>query len=161
MQLYLLAQLLVEKEKYNNNIIESEKALKLFRNYYINMGLNAYNYSNLPTKILHNKKNDIPKGWSVWDYIILYGPLTISEFIYKIEEKYEVIIKSIHSRKSMIFTESDSKGSRNMKVEELFEKIAGKKINSNTKYLIFNLVSKTKDGNEVNMPKIKYHLSFL
>ena len=31
MQLYLLVKLLVEKENYNNNILEAEDELKLFR----------------------------------------------------------------------------------------------------------------------------------
>lgn len=61
MQLYLLAKLMIEKEKKHNNLLESEEALKLLRNYYINLGLNGYSYSNIPKKVLHNKNNDIPK----------------------------------------------------------------------------------------------------
>ena len=159
MQLYLLAKLIIEKEKKNNNIIESEEALKLFRNYYINLGLNGYNYSNLPKKRLHNNILDIPKNWTEWDFIILNGPLKISEFIKEIEEKYKVIVKSIHSGKSMIYRENDPKEYANMKVEDLFEKINEKSIISNKKYLIFDLNVKTEEGNEVNMPKIKYCLS--
>ena len=160
MQLYLLAKLLVEKENYNNNILESEEALKLFRNYYINMGLNGYIYSYLPTKILHNEKNDYPKDWSEWDCIILNGPLKVYEFIDKIEEKYEVIIKSIHSGKSMIYNISDPKEMRNLEIEELYKKITEKVLNENNKYLIFNLIVNTKDGLDARMPKIKYNLKF-
>ena len=67
-QIYLLAKLIIEKEK-NNNILDSEEVLKYFRNYYINLGLNGYTYTNIPKKILHNKNNDIPKDWTFWDSI--------------------------------------------------------------------------------------------
>ena len=158
MQLYLLAKLLVEKEKNDNNILESEEALKLFRNYYINMGLNGYSFSYLPKKILHNEKNDIPKNWSVWDFILLNGPLKVYEFIDKIQEKYEVKVKSIHSGKSMIYSENDPKEMRNLKIEELYEKITRKSLNENNKYLIFALIASSKDISDARMPKVKYIL---
>ena len=161
MQLYLLAKLMIEKEKNKDCTLESENPLKLFRNYYINMGLNGYSYSNLPKKILHNEINDIPTNWTLWDSIIVNGPLKISEFIKEIEEKYEVKIKSIHSGKSMIYREDDPKEYLNMKVKELYEKISKKAINSNQKYLIFYLITENNKKNEVKMPKIKYYLSFL
>ena len=41
MQLYLFAKLLFDKEKYNNNLLETEDALKLLRNYYIYLRLNG------------------------------------------------------------------------------------------------------------------------
>ena len=157
MQLYLFAKLLIEKEKNNNNILESEKALKLFRNYYINLGLNSYSYSNLPKKILHSEINDIPKDWTVWDSILLYGPLTIKEFINKIEEKYIVKIKSIHSGKAMIYEINTQEKFKNLKVEELYQNITKISIDDKRKYLIFYLIA-IKDGNEVNMPRIKYHI---
>jgi hypothetical protein len=92
MQLYLLANLMIEKEKYNNNIFESEESLDLFKNYYINLGLNGYSYSNILRKILHIKSNDIPKNWTIWDSIILNGPLKVSEFINEIERNLINII---------------------------------------------------------------------
>ena len=160
MQLYLLARLMIEKEKYNNDILESNEVLNLFRNYYINLGLNGYSYSNIPKKILHNKKNDIPKDWTVWDSIQIKGSLKISEFINEIEIKYNVKILSIYSEKSMIYNYEDSKEVENLKVEMLYEKITERVIDHNKKYLNFYLNAKSMNGNEVNMPRIKYYISF-
>lgn len=158
MQIYLLAKLMIEKEK-NNNILDSEEALKYFRNYYINLGLNGYTYTNIPKKILHNKNNDIPKDWTFWDSIIINGPLKISEFINEIEIKYKIIVMSIHSGKSLIFDINDSKEMADYKVEELFQKITGIIIKPNRKYLTFHLSVKSLDDKEINMPRIKYCLS--
>ena len=158
MQIYLLAKLLIEKQKYNNNLIESEDALNLFRNYYISLGVNGYTYSNLPKKQLHSEKNDIPKGWSNWDFIILKSPLKIREFINDIENKYKIKINSIHSGNSMIYKYTDTEEMKDLMVEKLYEKIKEEYISSFRKYLIFNLNATDSMGNEVNLPKIKYCL---
>lgn len=89
---------------------------------------------------------------------MLNGPLKVYEFIDKIEEKYGVIIKSIHSGKSMIYNENDPKEMRNLLIEELYKKITEKGLNENNKYLIFNIFANTKDGLDARMPKIKYIL---
>jgi ubiquitin-activating enzyme E1 len=157
MQLYMLAKLMIEKEN-NNNILDKDDALKLFRNYYINLGLNGYTYCHLPKRIIHNKINDIPKNWTTWDSILLYGPLTIKEFIKKIEEKYEVKIISIHSGKSMIYKFNDDIDINKVLIENLYQEITKTSINANKKYLIFYLISKTKEGDDASLPRIKYCL---
>ena len=158
MQLYLLAKLLVEKEKYNNNIIETEQALKLFRNYYIYLGLNGYTLSNLAKKIIHSEKKDIPKGWSDWDTIELKGPMKISEFLKQLEANYNIKINSIHSGKSMIYKKDDPEEIQELNVNELYEKIIKTKIESHRKYLIFDILAKNLLGEEVNLPRVKYCL---
>lgn len=159
MQLYLLARLIIEKEN-NNEILNNDEALKLFRNYYINLGINSYQFSYLPKALLHNEKIHFPKNWTEWDSLILNGPLNISEFIINIEEKYKVSIKSIHSEKSMIYNENDSEEIKNFKVEDIFEKITKTTINHKKKYLILYLSAKTRDGIEAKMPRIIYNLFF-
>ena len=158
MQIYILAKLLVEKENHNNNIIESEEALKLFRNYYIYLGLNGYTYSNLPKKNLHSEKNDIPQGWSDWDSILLKGPMRVSEFIREIETKYNVKINSIHSGKAMIYKFNDPEEIKDLSIKESYEKINKTPISSYRKYLIFNVLAKNTLGEEINLPRIKYCL---
>lgn len=158
MQLYLLAKLLIEKEKYNNNLIDSAEALKIFRNYYIGLGFNNYTYSNLPQKQLHSEKNDIPNGWSVWDSIIFKGPMKMSEFIHDLENRYNIKLKSVHSGNSMIYNENDPDEIKNMIVEKLYEKINQEPISSFKKYLIFKILATDIFGNEVNLPRIKYCL---
>ena len=161
MQLYLLAKLMLEKEKKDNDILNNDETLKLFRHYHINLGLNGYNFTYLSKKILHNEENDIPLNWTSWDSIDLYGPLTIKQFYNYIEEKYNVKISSIHSGNAMIYSDGDNIDIENIKIEELYKEITKKEINFEKKYLIFNLIAKTKDENTAKMPRIKYHLNIL
>ena len=160
MQLYLLAKLMLEKEKNDNDILNNDETLKLFRHYHINLGLNGYSYCHLAKKIVNNKENDIPLNWTSWDSIDIYGPLTIKQFHNNIEEKYKVKVSSIHSGNAMIFKNGDNIDIETVKIEDLYKEITKKEINSEKKYLIFNLIAKTKDENIANMPRIKYHLKY-
>lgn len=159
MQLYLLVKLLLEKEKYDNDILGKDEALNLFRHYHINLGLNSYSYTYLSKKKIYNEDNAIPPNFSSWDSLELYGPLTIKQFYTNIEEKYPVKIISIYSGNSMIYNNGDNIDIENIKIEYLYKNITKNELNAEKKYLIFNLISKTKDGNNAKMPRIKYHLS--
>jgi hypothetical protein len=71
---------------------------------------------------LYNGKSDISRDWSEWDFILLNGPIKVYESIDKIEEKYGVIIKSIHSGKSMSYNKNDSKEMRILKLRNYRKK---------------------------------------
>ena len=145
MQLYLL----VQYDKF-------EDKLELFRNYYIDIGSCCFDYSYPPTKILHENENDIPKGWSIWDYIIIKGPLKISEFISKIKENYGINVEIIISGKYYFYNISeDNEDKSNQRIENLFEEVTKIKIKNNITSLILKIIGK-KNNNSVNMPFIKY-----
>ena len=161
MQIYLLAKLMIEKEKNNNNILETNDALHLFRNYYIDLGKNSYSFSHIPEKI----EIKAPKGFNVetyniWDSIIVKGPLSIKDFIKTFLEKYKVKIFSIYSGESMIFNIAQEPEENFEKVVEDFYKKA-KRLNNfdQKKYLILEINAKTLDEEEANLPRIKYLIS--
>ena len=145
MQLYLL----VQYDKF-------EDKLELFRNYYIDIGSCCFDYSYPPTKILHENENDIPKGWSIWDYIIIKGPLKISEFISQIKENYGINVEIIISGKYYFYNVSeDDENKSNQRIENLFEEVTKIKIKNNITSLILKIIG-NKNNNSVNMPFIKY-----
>ena len=57
----------------------------------------------------------------------------------------------------MIYEINTQEKFKNLKVEELYQNITKISIDDKRKYLIFYLIA-IKDGNEVNMPRIKYHI---
>ena len=158
MQLYLLAKLMVEKEKYNNNLLENKNALRLFRNYYIDLGKNNYSYGYLPEKIIIETKKGIPIGsYSKWDSITIDGPLLIREFVGIFKEKFKVQISSIYSGNSMIFNiVQDTKENWEKLVEDLYTEVTGLSNKKKKKYLILELYVKTFEEQEANLPRIKY-----
>ena len=159
MQIYLLASLMVEKEKNKNDLIDTKNALRLFRNYYIDLGKNNYAFSYIPEKILFNSNNLLFKDWSVWDSIIIKGPLLIKEFIKEFKDKYNIQVSSIFSGKSMIYSiNQDEKDKSGLKIEVLFEKVTGLTIQEHRKYLILEVHQKLSDEQESKLPRIKYIL---
>lgn len=162
MQLYLLATLMVEKEKYNNSLLETKDALRLFRNYNIDLGKNNFYFYYLPEKIIIETNKDIPIGnFTVWDSIFIKGPLSMKEFLMLFKEKYKVNISSVYSGKSKIFNNNpDEKESCEQVVEDLYKKVKGLSDLRHKRYLILELYAKTFDEQEVIVPRIKYLLKF-
>lgn len=160
MQIYLLASLMIEKEKYNNNLLETKNALRLFRNYYIDLGKNNYSYSYIPEKILITNNNLPNKYWSAWDSITIKGPLLIRDLIKEFYDKYDIRISSIFSGNSMLYNAiHDEKENIEKKVECLYQKVTGLSISEHKKYLVLEINSKTSEQQELKFPKIKYIIS--
>ena len=157
MQIYLLASLMVDKEKRNNNLLETNDALQLFRNYYIDLGNNNYSFCYLPEKIkIEVNKGISIKSFTAWDSIIIQGPLSIKMMIDYFKKKYRVIISQIFSGKSMLFNAAqDEKEKNETTIESIYENITKKSI-IGKKFLIFEFNSKTLDRQEVLLPRIKY-----
>ena len=157
MQIYLLASLMVDKEKRNNNLLETNDALQLFRNYYIDLGNNNYSFCYLPEKIkIEVNKGISIKSFTAWDSIIIQGPLSIKMMIEYFKKKYRVIISQIFSGKSMLFNAAqDEKEKNETTIESIYENITKKSI-IGKKFLIFEFNSKTLDRQEVLLPRIKY-----
>ncbi len=146
MQLYLLVQ-------YNN----FEDKLELFRNYFIDIGICSFDYSYPPKKFLHKNQNDIPNGWSIWDYIKIQGPLKVSDFILKIKENYGVNVEVILTENIYLYNHENDKDKSNELIEDLFEKVTKINIKNKISSLILKIIGK-KDSKSVNMPYIKYTL---
>lgn len=159
-QIYLLASLMIEKEKYNNNLLETKNALRLFRNYYIDLGKNNYSYSYIPEKILITNNNLPNKYWSAWDSITIKGPLLIRDLIKEFYDKYNIRISSIFSGNSMLYNAiHDEKENIEKEVECLYQKVTGLSISEHKKYLVLEINSKTSEQQKLKFPKIKYIIS--
>lgn len=144
MQLYLLVQ--------NDNF---EDKLQLFRNYFIDIGLCSFDYSFPPKKIIHKKENDVPNGWSIWDYIQIQGPMKISDFILKINMDFEVNVETIISNQYYFYNDKNDKEKSEQLIEDLFEEVTNMKIKKEISSLILQIIGK-KNSKSVNMPFIKY-----
>ena len=161
MQIYLLAKLMLDKEKNYNNILDTNDALNLFRNYYIDLGKNSYSFSHIPKKVIIKTPNIFNmKSYNVWDSIIIKGPKSINDLIKYFLEKYKVKIISIFSGKSLLFNATfEQKENFEKTIEVFYKKVKGLQNFSEQKYLILEINAKTIDEKEANLPRIKYLIS--
>ena len=85
------------------NIVQQKDNLLQFKNAFINLAIPLLILTEpFPKKINNDKvvsgriiKKTIPEGWTVWDKILVEGPLSIEEFLLYFESKFEVIVKKI------------------------------------------------------------------
>ena len=161
MQIYLLAKLMLDKEKNYNNILDTNDALNLFRNYYIDLGKNSYSFSHIPKKVIIKTPNIFNmKSYNAWDSIIIKGPKSINDFIKYFLEKYKVKIISIFSGKSLLFNATfEQKENFEKTIESFYKKVKGLQNFPEQKYLILEINAKTIDEKEANLPRIKYLIS--
>ena len=161
MQIYLLAKLMLDKEKNYNNILDTNDALNLFRNYYIDLGKNSYSFSHIPKKVIIKTPNIFNmKSYNAWDSIIIKGPKSINDFTKYFLEKYKVKIISIFSGKSLLFNATfEQKENFEKTIEVFYKKVKGLQNFSEQKYLILEINAKTIDEKEANLPRIKYLIS--
>ena len=161
MQIYLLAKLMLDKEKNYNNILDTNDALNLFRNYYIDLGKNSYSFSHIPKKVIIKTPNIFNmKSYNAWDSIIIKGPKSINDFVKYFLEKYKVKIISIFSGKSLLFNATfEQKENFEKTIEVFYKKVKGLHNFSEQKYLILEINAKTIDEKEANLPRIKYLIS--
>ena len=161
MQIYLLAKLMLDKEKNYNNILDTNDALNLFRNYYIDLGKNSYSFSHIPKKVIIKTPNIFNmKSYNAWDSIIIKGPKSINDFIKYFLEKYKVKIISIFSGKSLLFNATfEQKENFEKTIEVFYKKDKGLQNFPEQKYLILEINAKTIDEKEANFPRIKYLIS--
>ena len=100
-----------------------------------------------------------PEGFTVWDKIVINGPLTLIGLLEKFSEEFNLKISLITLEKVCVyncFTEGNEKMDKT--IEEIFEEIAPKR---NLKYLSVEVSCEEMETNiEVVTPIIKYNLSY-
>ena len=144
------------------NIVQQRENLLQYKNAFINLAIPLIILTEpFPKKINNDTtisgriiKKTIPEGWTVWDKIIIEGPLSIEEFITFLMKKYEVkVLKIINDEdeKVLIVDESDKYTLikiRNIKIDEIFF--------NNKKNLFLKVVAKTINDEEAILPLINY-----
>lgn len=145
-------------------MINSEE-ITLVKNCYFDTSNNLYQINN-PADVIHIEDEEfneifngpsiaVPPGWTVWDIIIINGPMTCQNFVDYFKKTYNVNILSISSNLKIIiqmFMPSKKK-KLPINIEEIYENNFGKKILENHLWLD---VSGEINNINVCMPKIKY-----
>ena len=145
-------------------LIHSEE-ISFVKNCYFDTSYNLYQINN-PSDVVYMEDQEynemldgpsiaIPPRWTVWDIIIIKGPMTCQEFIEHFKKEYNVNILGIASNfKSIIQMFMPSKKKRlPIRIEEIYEKNCGLKKEQNTLWLE---ISGEINNINVVMPKIKY-----
>ena len=152
---------------------------KFFRNAYLKLSSNKYNFlepsppiknidKEYDPKILKPLKY-IPEKFCSWDYIKIESPMTIKQLKDKIKNEYKVEIDYIIFGENFFCNLIDD--NMELKIEEIYEQVTNNRIDKNKRFIIFETLIKDlpeayiekkiyKDV-AVVMPPFKYYLNKL
>jgi len=150
--------------------------IEYFRDCIIELSINNYCFPNpdKPVK-MEDKEVDntprkfIPEGWNSWDRLEVKETKTCKELCEYLKQKYNVEIEnlSIDNRTIYDIYLPSFKKNGDLKIEDIYEKNFGKKIDDKKRYLlirVLGIISETKIKDKtynnipISMPHIKYIL---
>ena len=143
--------------------------IKYMKNAFMNLGVSLFILTEPGEKILVTDKDydpimlgpvkAVPAKWSVWDKIVVDGPLTIRQFIKLMEEKYQVDTSIITSNQiTLIQTYMKSNHDRyDRRIEDVFVQNSKQPLNDSLTYLVLEISADTLDGATALMPLVQYN----
>lgn len=145
LELYKLAQGLTNLEKYKNG--------------FVNLALPFFGFSE-PIAAPKNKYYE--KEWTLWDRFEVSGEMTLKEFIQYFKDQHGLEITMLSQGVCMLYAffmpPNKLQERQNLKMSEVVRKVSKKKIESHVGALVFELCCNDLDGNDVEVPYVRYTL---
>lgn len=153
-------------------VVQGYCELEDLKNSFINLGINAYQFSEpMPVSKITSKEYDpivmgpvktIPEeGYTIFDKVTVdEGSLTVQQFMTHLEGKYgtevQLIAAGDYSVYNMWLPNNKHAPRLEKKIEDIFVEIDGKPLPDHQKYMILVLGGALKDtGDDFNMPDRK------
>ncbi|KAJ8722337.1 hypothetical protein PYW08_004739 [Mythimna loreyi] len=133
--------------------------LEVFKNGFVNLALPFFGFSEpiaAPTNTYYDKK------WTLWDRFEVKGEITLQQFLdyFKNEHKLEITMLSqgVCMLYSFFMPAAKCQERLNLPMSEVVQKVSKKKLEPHVKALVFELCCNDEDGNDVEVPYVKYTL---
>ncbi|XP_066961014.1 ubiquitin-like modifier-activating enzyme 1 isoform X2 [Macrobrachium rosenbergii] len=140
-------------------LAQGHNKLESFKNGFINLALPFFGFSE-PIAAPKNKYYD--KEWTLWDRFEVDGEMTLEEFIKYFEEKHELEITMLSQGVSMLYSFFMPPAKRTermaLPMSEVVKKVSKKKIEQHVRALVLEVCANDKDGEDVEVPYVKYNL---
>ncbi|CAG0878674.1 unnamed protein product [Darwinula stevensoni] len=148
---------LVSLELYK--IIQNHKDLESYKNAFVNLALPLFAFTD-PIAPRKNKYYEVE--WTLWDRFEVQGEMTLKQFIdyFMKEEGLEITMLShgVCMLYSFFMTPAKKEERMNMLMSEIVRKVSKRKIEPHVRALVFELCCNDKDGEDVEVPYVKYNL---
>jgi len=138
------------------------------RNAFMNLAVSLFVLTEPGEKIeIKDKENDpillgpvkaVPPKWTVWDKIVVQGPLTVKEFIAYMSKNYNVDVSIITSKGVTIVQTfmPSNKDRLNQRIEDVYVTNSKHELMDSITYIPLEISADTEDGSTALMPIIKY-----
>lgn len=140
-------------------LIQGHKKIEAYKNGFVNLALPFFAFSE-PIPPPKNKYYDTE--FTLWDRFEIDGELTLKEFIDHFQEKYKLEITMLSQGVSMLysfFMQAAKREERmSLPMSEVVKKVSKKKIPPHVRALVLEICCNDTDGEDVEVPYIKYNL---
>lgn len=133
--------------------------LDVFKNGFVNLALPFFGFSEpiaAPTNTYYDKK------WTLWDRFEVKGEVTLQQFLDYFKNEHKLEITMLSQGVCMLYSFFMPKAKRqerlNLPMSEVVMKVSKKKLEPHVKALVFELCCNDEDGNDVEVPYVKYTL---
>ncbi|KAG6455670.1 hypothetical protein O3G_MSEX009330 [Manduca sexta] len=133
--------------------------LDVFKNGFVNLALPFFGFSepiSAPTNTYYDKK------WTLWDRFEVKGEVTLQEFLDYFKDEHKLEITMLSQGVCMLYSFFMPKVKRqerlNLPMSEVVTKVSKKRLEPHVKALVFELCCNDDDGNDVEVPYVKYTL---
>jgi len=140
-------------------LAQGHKNLESYKNGFVNLALPFFGFSE-PIAAPKTKYNDTE--FTLWDRFEVAGEMTMQQFINYFDEKYGLEVTMLSQGVCMLYAFFMAPGKRKERMEmpmsDVVRKVSKKKIPPYVKALVLELCVNDKDGEDVEVPYVKYNL---
>ncbi|CAG2061919.1 unnamed protein product [Timema podura] len=134
-------------------------SLEPFKNGFVNLALPFFGFSE---PIAAQKLKYYDKEWSLWDRFEVTGELTLREFLDYFKDKHNLEITMLSQGVCMLYSFFMAKAKclerMSLPMSEVVKKVSKKKLENHVKALVFELCCNDSEGNDVEVPYVRYTL---
>lgn len=139
--------------------LPSFNTLERFKNGFLNLALPFFTFSE---PIQAKKQTYYDKDWTLWDRFEVQGEMTLKEFLDYFEREHKLQITMLSQGVCMLyafFMAKDKKTERlALTMSEVVRRVSKKSIEPHVRALVFEICCNDDDGNDVEIPYVRYIL---
>lgn len=133
--------------------------LEPFKNGFVNLALPFFGFSE---PIAAPKMKYYDEEWTLWDRFEVEGELTLREFLDYFKEKFNLEITMLSQGVCMLYSFFMAKAKCEERfpllMSEVVKKVSKKRLEPHVRALVFELCCNDSDGNDVEVPYVRYTL---
>ncbi|KAH7476625.1 Ubiquitin-like modifier-activating enzyme 1 [Phytophthora ramorum] len=140
-----------------------EKPLDHYKNGFVNLALPLFTFAEpIEPKATKTMLKGEEYKWTAWDRLeVDRGDMTLKEFLAYFEKEYDAEVSMLSYGVTILYAmysqKSRSKERMAMKISDLVRTVTKKPIDPKLKYLILEVCAMDADGEDVELPYLRYH----
>lgn len=140
-------------------LTNSMESLEPFKNGFVNLALPFFGFSE---PIAAPKMVYCGNPWTLWDRFEVQGEMTLSEFLEYFKEKHGLEITMLSQGVCMLYSffmaKPKAQERLGLPMSEVVRRVSKRRLEPHVRALVFELCCNDADGNDVEVPYVKYTL---